>query len=206
MSTFDPGRSEERPTDQPGYPSAPPPQDYGQQGGYAGGPPQYGNAPQYSGDYGQPATAAGPVPKEVDLASKLMFLRVALGILSAILAFTLGDSIKDSIREGNPNLTASEVDSAYAIGIGVALFFGLVFALLYVLLAIQVRKGKNWARIVTIVLATLGVLTGLLGLASDGPALDRIVSLLLLLVDAAIIVLLVMKPSRDFFASRKAVR
>jgi hypothetical protein len=206
MSTFDPGRSEERPPDQPGYPSAPPPQDYGQQGGYAGAPAQYGNAPQYGGGYGQQAAPTGPVPKEVDLASKLMFARVALGIISSILAFTLGDSIKESIRNGNPELTPSQVDSAYAFGIGVALFFGLLFALLYVLLAIQVRKGKNWARIVTLVLATLGVLSGLLGLVSDGPALERLVAVLLLLVDAAIIVLLLRKPSSEYFASRRAVR
>lgn len=33
-----------------------------------------------------------------------------------------------------------------------------MFLVLYVLLAMQVAKGKQWARIVTLVLAALGVL------------------------------------------------
>lgn len=222
MSTpYDPGRPEDRPSDQPGYPSAPPPQQYpqgDQSGGYAGGPsggggfppapgfdnaPQFGSAPQYGDPYGQQQAPAA-APPSVLRAAQLMFVRVAVGILSALIAFASGDAIKDSIRESNPSLSADEVNSAYALGVGVAVFFGLVFAVLYILLAIQVRKGKNWARIVTWVLAGLGVLSGLLGLLGDGTALEKVVSVLLLLIDAAIIYLLATKPSNEFFASRKA--
>lgn len=223
-----PGPPEDRPSDQSGYPSAPPPAQYPQGqppqgGGYAGGPSggqfppapeysggqQYGSAPAYGSGYGDPYGApAGPVnpPKEVMRAVQLMFARVALGVLSTILAFASADSIKDSIRENDPNLTASEVDSAFAVAIGITIFFGLVFAALYVLLAIQVRKGKNWARIVTWVLAGLGVLGGLLALLGDGTGLEKGLGLIVLLVDIAIIVLLAMKPSNEFFAARRAAR
>jgi hypothetical protein len=44
-----------------------------------------------------------------------------------------------------------------AVAIGVA--FGVIFIVLYVLLALQVQKGKNWARIITWILAAFGVLT-----------------------------------------------
>lgn len=232
MSTpYDPPRPEDRPSDQPGYPSAPPPQQYPQgdqsQGGYAGGPPQggfppapgygndpqqqqygnapgFGNAPQYGDPYGGQQQAAATPPPTVVRAVQLMFVRVAVGVLSALIAFASGDAIKDSIRESNTSLTADEVDAAYALGVGVAVFFGLVFAVLYILLAIQVRKGKNWARIVTWVLAGLGVLSGLVGLLGSGTGLEKLVSVVLLLIDAAIIVFLALKPSSDYFASRKA--
>ena len=92
------------------------------------------------------------------------------------------------------------------MAIGITVFFGLVFAVLYVLLAIQVRKGKNWARIVTFVLAGLGVLGGLLSLLGDGTGLEKGVGVIVLLVDIAIIVLLALKPSSEYFASRKAPR
>jgi len=135
-----------------------------------------------------------------------MFLRVALGILNALLAFLSADSIKDSIRDNDPTLTQSQVDSAFAVAVGVTVFFGLVFALLYVLLAIQVRKGKNWARIVTWVLAGLGVIGGLLGLLGNGTGLEKGLSVIILLVDAAIIVFLALKPSNEYFTSRRAPR
>lgn len=223
-----PGPPEDRPSDQSGYPSAPPPAQYPQGqppqgGGYAGGPSggqfppapeygggqQYGNAPAYGSGYGDPYGApAGPVnpPKEVMRAVQLMFARVALGVLSTILAFASADAIKDSIRENDPNLSASEVDSAFAVAIGITIFFGLVFAALYVLLAIQVRKGKNWARIVTWVLAGLGVLGGLLALLGTGTGLEKGLGVIVLLVDLAIIVLLAMKPASEYFAARKAAR
>ena len=171
---YDPGRPEDRPSDQPGYPPA-------------------------------PATRGTP-PTEVLRAVQLMFLRVALGVLNTLVAFLSADSIKDSIRENDPTLTPDKVDAAYAVAVGITVFFGLVFAVLYVLLAIQVRKGKNWARIVTWVLAGLGVLGGLLSLLGDGTGLEKGLGVIILLVDAAIIVLLAMKPSNEYFAARKAPR
>jgi hypothetical protein len=227
---YDPGRPEDRPSDQPGYPPAPPPAEGQQpQGGYAGGPPGgqfppppdfgtgqpygsappygggYGNAPAYGDPYGTPAGPANP-PNEVVRAVQLMFVRVALGVLNALLAFASADAIKDSIRENDPSLTPEQVDSAFAVAIGITVFFGLVFAALYVLLAIQVRKGKNWARIVTWVLAGLGVLGGLLGLLGTGTGLEKVLAVIVLLVDLAIIFLLATKPANQYFAARRAPR
>lgn len=275
-SPYDPGRPEDRPADQPNYPSAPPSQDYGQQyppqdygrppqpgqshqgfppapdqqygqqqdygqqggqqggqqygqqgggqqqygqqqGGqygqqqqqpYAGGPGGYANAPAYSNQgFGTPPGGPAPsAPSDVLRAVQLMFASVALGIISSIITFTSGDAIKDSIRESDPTLTADEVNSAYNLGLGVAIFFGLVFALLYLLLAFQVRKGKNWARIVTWVLAGLGVLGGLLGLAGTGTGLEKGIGIISLLINVAIIVLLARKPANEYFAAMKRPR
>jgi hypothetical protein len=189
---------------------------------YAGGPggsapsydnaPAYGNAPAYN-PYGSPGFGTPPggrsamsAPMEVIRASQLMFVRVAVGIISAIVAFASSDAIKDSIRNNDPSLTEDQVNSAYNVGVGVAVVFGLIFAVLYILLAIQVRKGKNWARIVTWVLAGLGVLSGLLSLFGNGTSLEKAVDILLLLIDIAIIVLLSRKPSNDYFTAMKASR
>lgn len=278
MSTSDPGRPEDRPPEEPGYPPAPPPPpaygegqypaggspppeqpyppsqqppSYGegqtapggypppeqppaygggqpasggyspteqQPGGYASGPPgsyppppapypnapQYGRAPEYGTPYGPPAPVAPP--REVVRATQLMFLRVAIGVISAIITFTTSGSIKDRIRTDSPNLTPQQVDSAYAVIVGSAIFIGLIFAVLYILLAIQVRRGKNWARIVVWVLAGLGVLSGLFALGTPMTGADRLLEIVQLLVDAAIIVLLALRPSNEYFAARRAPR
>jgi hypothetical protein len=205
MSTFDPGRSEQGGPDEPGYPSSPAP-NYGQQPGYGAQPGGYANAPQYSGGYGQPATPAGPAPNEVVRATLIMFVQAALGLLGLILSFTDSAGIKDSIREGSPNLTPDQVDAAYATGLIFAIIIGLVFAALYVLLAIQMRKGKNWARITTMVIAGLSILFGLLGLFSSAPTLNRVLGIIGLVLNIAIFALLLTRPAKEYFAARRAVR
>jgi len=268
MSTpYDPGRPEDRPGDQPGYPAAPPPQDYGQQyppdygqqqypqGGQPGqshqgyppapdygqqyppgygqqypqGPqpgqshqgyppaPDYGQQQPYAGGpgggygtmpgYGQPPGRPDRTPPmDVIRAVQLMFARVIISVIATIITFSSGDAIRDSIRESDPQLTPDEVDAAYNVGLGVAIVLGLVFAVLYILLAMQVRKGKNWARIVTWVLAGIGVLGGLLGLLGAGTGLEKGLSVVQLLIDAAIIVLLARKPANEYFAAMKDPR
>jgi hypothetical protein len=195
----------------------------GQQGQqpYAGGPGGYGNAPSYQNapaydpnayanqGFGTPpgARSNATAPMEVVRASQLMFLRVAFGVISAIIAFASGDAIKDSIRNNDPSLSQDQIDSAYRVGVGVAVVFGLIFAVLYILLAIQVRKGKNWARIVTWVLAGLGVLSGLLGLfGGTSTGVEKIVGVVLLVIDIAIIVLLARKPANEYFAAMRGPR
>jgi hypothetical protein len=201
MSTFDPGRPEQGGPDQPGYPPAPQ-SDYGQQqqpGGFA-------NAPQYSGGYNEPAASAGPPPAEVIRATLIMFVQAALGLIGLIINFADSGGVKDSIRDSDSSLTQAQIDSAYTVGLVFALIIGLVFAALYVLLALQMRKGKNWARIVTLVIAGLSILFGLIGLGASVPALSRVISIIGLLLNIAIFVLLMLRPAREYFAARKAVR
>ncbi len=197
----------------------------GQQGGqqpYAGGPgggygnapshenaPSYGNAPAYANQgFGNPPGGRADLtaPPEVIRATWLMIASVVLGVLGAIITFTSGDAIKDSIRKGDTTLTASQVDSAYNLVVGTAVVFGLLFAVLYLLLAWQVRKGKNWARIVTWVLAGLGVLGGLLGLFGNGTGLEKGLNLIQLLIAIGIIVLLTRKPANEYFSAMKGPR
>jgi hypothetical protein len=186
----------------------------GQPGGqqYAGGPDSYGNAPAYN-PYGQPGFGTPPgsrpdvaPPPDVVRATWLMIASVVIGVIGAIITFASGDSIKDSIREGDSTLTASEVDSAYNVIVGTAVVFGLLFAVLYLLLAWQVRKGKNWARITTWVLAGLGVLGGLLGLLGNGTGLEKGLNVIQLLIAIGIIVLLARKPANEYFAAMRGRR
>jgi hypothetical protein len=289
MSTpYDPGRPEDRPADQPGYPDAPPPQqypqddetahrgyppapDYGsQQGGSQGGPqpgqqgygqqgygqqgygqqgygqqpgqgwsPQpggqqppyaggsaggYGNAPSYgtapppgnAPAYNQPAyggpgfgTPPGgrptmPVPTAVLRAVQLMFVRVAIGIIGAIVSLSSADAIKNAIRDNDPALSPDEVDTRYTAGVVTAIVIAVIIAVLFILLALQVRKGKNWARIVTWVLTGLSVLAALPGLFGTATGPEKTVGVIGLLVDVGIIVFLALKPSNQYFAAMKA--
>ncbi len=78
---------------------------------------------------------------------------------------------------------------------------GLIFIVLYVRLALQVRKGKNWARIGKWVLAAFGVLSALGSLVQTAPVASRVLSLIAGLIDIAIIVLLAQKRSSAYFTN-----
>ena len=86
------------------------------------------------------------------------------------------------------------------IGIGVSVVFGVAFTVFYIFLASQVRAGKNWARVVTFVLAGLGIV-GLITLLRPEPALTRVFGLISAILDIALIFLLAQRTSADFFTS-----
>ncbi len=160
--------------------------------------------PSYTGSE-EPLAATGPVgpaPKSTDLAAKLMLVLAALSLIGLVVSLLSRDQLEDSIRQGTPSLTASELDTAVTVGITFAVVLGIVFTILYVLLASQVRKGKNWARTVTIILAALSVLSTLSALVQDGPASSKALSVLSALINIALIVLLLRPDSKAFFARR----
>lgn len=168
------------------YPSAPPP-----------------GAPGAPGAYGSPSAPVAP-PRDVIMATNLMFAGAALGILGLLLRFADKNGFRDAIRSGNASYTESQIDAAYGAAIAVSVVVGLIFTVLYVVLALQVRKGRNWARIVTFVLAGLGILGGLGSLAVAAPGLSKLLVVIGVAIDIAIIVFLLRRPAKEFFAARRA--
>jgi uncharacterized membrane protein len=78
-------------------------------------------------------------------------------------------------------------------------WLAVIFIVLYVLLALQVQKGKNWARIITWILAAFGVLNALSSLAQTNTGGSRATGLIGGVIDLAIIILLAQKASNDYF-------
>lgn len=89
-----------------------------------------------------PEAARPPLPKEVNLA---FWLIIAAGVLNFISTLVGSGS------------TAGPASLA-AAGIGIAVVVGVVTTGIYVLLAIFIRKGQNWARITATVLAAISLL------------------------------------------------
>lgn len=169
---------------QPNQPGQAP--QYGQPGD-AGS--RYGTTPyQQAGPYGDPVER----PAKLDLLLKLTLGSLALWLLSSLVGLLFppsDDAMREQIRRqlegmGQP-VDEAAIDSAMALGQATALVTTLVMLVLgvglYLLVYLPLRKGKNWARILGIVLAILGlVLTawGFSGLGVyEGPA--RIISIVI---------------------------
>jgi hypothetical protein len=157
---------------QPQYGQNPP--QYGQAG--QGGAPQYGQSQfgqspygqspygqspygQYPSEQAQAATGAG-VPKLVNYSFWMIIAAGVLSILSVLIAIpTLDDpamrsTFEEQLRGSGQNIAFEDVKGFI---IGTMVVFALIGAGLYALVAFNVRKGKNWARILGTVFAALSV-------------------------------------------------
>ena len=128
-----------------------------------------------------------------------MFVGAALTLVGFIVAISTKSTIRANIAKKNPDFDAQKLNTAVNATIGIIAVFGIIIVVLFVLLALQVRKGKNWARIVTWVICGLGIISALASLGQTVAAASRVVSLIGGLLDVAIVLLLLQKPSNEFF-------
>ena len=205
-NTPDPGRDPNLPSgptpygspDRPGNDPRPEPQ-YGQ---YASGPYGYQAAQPsgyaYPGGLGQ-RPAKGPAPREVVIGSWLILAAGVLSLISNIItSFELPSLLT---AEEQQTLTDSGMNATNVNSFLVA--FGIVVAVIgfgfYVLVALFVRRGKNWARILGTVFAAfalIGIFT-MLGAYFTSPL--SLISLASSLLGIAGIVMLYLQPSKPYF-------
>ena len=176
---------------QPGQPQ------YGQQP-FGQNVPQYGQQPYGQQPYGQSPYAQYPseqaqggpasVPQSVNRAFWMIIAAGALMLLSTLLSIpTLDDPatrsmFEDQVRSSGQNIAFEDIKGFLSATIVV---FALILAGLYALVAFNVRKGKNWARILGTVFAALSIFSFLpLGLNSAAVILG-IAAIVMLYMPAA---------------------
>lgn len=170
--------------------------EYGQQGqpqypgyGYQAGPPAY----SYPGGQGDlQAQQKGPAPKRVNTAYWLIIAAGAVNLLAAVLMSLnpLASITPDQLT----TLEDSGVDPSSLTDLfsSVVIVFAVISLALYVLIAVMIRRGKNWARITGTVFAALSIFSIASGFLAA-------ISVLLGITG---IVLCYLKPSNEYFAKR----
>jgi hypothetical protein len=109
---------------------------------------------------GQPAEPPRPTaPAPVLTAVKLMYAGAAINIVTVITELALTPAIKDALHTADPGLTAAQARHVNVL-LTLAVVLGLTGVALWLWMARANRHGRNWARILSTVLA------GLVGLAT----------------------------------------
>ena len=153
----------------------------------------------------EPEPPVGPraePPSSVRLAVNLIWVGIALSIVNSLLTFVFLDDVVDQAIEaagGSATLDRDAAQLGAVVGVVVTLVFTVA---LYVLFAIFIRKGANWARIVYTVLAVLGLLLSLVGIAGQ-PALQLVLSLVGIALTVATLVLLFRPESNRYFSGQR---
>jgi hypothetical protein len=133
---------------------------------YGQNAPQYGQSPYAQSPYsqypaGQQQTADG-VPKLVNIAFWLIVASGVVWLLSLLLSIgtldtpAMRDMFEEQMAASGANVSFNDVKPFL---VGTILVFAVISAGLYALVALNVRKGKNWARILGTVFAALSLLS-----------------------------------------------
>lgn len=203
-----PGGQQPQPGDPQGQPQ--PAQPYGAPQGQPY--PSYGTQDATQPAYGQQAPGQGgyyapaPVvrPPSIDKAVLMMKIGAALSVLSGLMVFamkgTMREATEKALRDQGQTLTASEIDAAVNISLGVGVFMGLVGAALWWWMAVMNGKGRSWARIVATVFFVIGLLQTLWAFTQpSGGALGWVLNIASLLVGAAAVFFMWQKDSTRFY-------
>ncbi|WP_156929980.1 hypothetical protein [Arthrobacter sp. 35/47] len=160
----------------------------------------------YPSSASMPEAARPPLPREVNLAFWLIIAAGALNFVTTLLGS--GAAAGPAGTEG--------------LGIGIAVFVGVLTTGIYVLLAVFIRKGHNWARITATVLAALSLILMImswmtlaalqgnpeiqeqLGGQSLAPGgFEIALNILVVLLGVAAVVLCWLKPSNAYFKPQR---
>ena len=173
------------------------PPAYGQNAPQA---PQYGQSPYGQSPYAQYPSdqpqAQGAVPQLVNTSFWLIIAAGALWVISMLVSLGTLDTpaVRDMFEQQMAaSGTSVDFESIKGVLIGTIVVFAAISAGLYALVAFNVRKGKNWARIMGTVFAALSVFNIIpLSLAT-----------LAALVGIAAIVLLYLPAAAPYFQKRQ---
>ncbi|HEX4726087.1 MAG TPA: hypothetical protein VH333_26500 [Pseudonocardiaceae bacterium] len=145
------------------------------------------------------APVVPPVPTSVVVSYWILLVSAAINVLIVVITLaTWNKVVNQLLTQPRPaGTTLAQAQSAIHSYLIANLILDVAFAALYVLFAILMRRGRNWARLtitaIVVVFALLGILNG-----SD---LFTLISVLLELVAVG---LLYTKPAKAYFAATRA--
>jgi hypothetical protein len=138
----------------------------------------------------------GEAPPSIRTSVNLVWAIVAMSVLSAVVTFIFIDDIVATALDGQvAGVDESTVRASATVS---ALVGVVVFGALWIVLGIFLRKGANWARIVLSILAGLGVVFGLFGLAAPQHASVLVIGVITWVLEAALLWFLWQKDSTAY--------
>lgn len=156
------------------------------------------SAPQADVPGAAPRTTAtgGAVaaPKQVNTAFWLYIASAALSLVLLIIALASVGTVTAQVQQSTGGKLSG---AAVGASITVSVIFGILYIAAYVLFAVFMRRGANWARIVLLVVTALS----LVGIVS-GYGIGAVRAVLGVIAT----VLIFIKPASEYFRSGRAAR
>lgn len=144
-------------------------------------------------------------PKEVDYSFWLWISWFVLGVLGFLLSYQqIRETTTRQMRASDPTIDPATLENVTTAGFTVGLVFALLIIAVEVVFVFLMRGGRNWARIVMVVLGGIALLFGLIGLLiglTSASGLMSVVGLLQVLLLAGAIVMMFRPAANAWFRS-----
>jgi hypothetical protein len=128
-----------------------------------------------------------------------MYVGLAASLIGIIIDMTTLSSTRSEIIRRSPTYTATQINNAEHVEVGIFIAGGLIGAALWLWMAQANRAGKNWARITSTVFFGIDTISQLISLGMPSGGVVRIYSILIWLIGLVAIVLLWQRTSSDYF-------
>jgi hypothetical protein len=159
-----------------------------------------------------PPTGDGPItrPKAVDSAFQATLASIAVSALGTVFTLlfdkvTLTRMVEDMLS-GLPADQRSDLSATVGAFQVILAFSIAVFAGLFVLFAVKMRAGRNWARILLTAYTAVGVWSFLAAVGSSGAELELMWSLAEVAFGVTAVVYMFRRESTAYFAEHKQRR
>ena len=135
-------------------------------------------------------------PASIRRAVALVWAVVAVSVLNVLLTFVyIDDLVAAAMASGAAGLTEETARQSITVN-GV---FGLLFAVLWVMLGVLVRRGTGWARVALTALAVIGIVFGLMALSVGAQRTEFVaVGVVTLVLQAALVYFLWQRDSSRY--------
>lgn len=134
------------------------------------------------------------MPKRVNTAFWLYIASAALSLVLLIIALATVGTVTAQVQQSTGGKLSG---AAVGASITVSVIFGILYIAAYVVFAVFMRRGANWARIVLLIVTVLS-LFGILG----GYGVGAVRAVLGVIAT----ILIFIKPASEYFRSGRAVR
>jgi hypothetical protein len=109
----------------------------------------------------------GPLPSTVRVAVLLMFVGALAALVGIVVTLTNVDHIRQLFEDAVPKMSPDKVDHATMFAIVQQIVLNVLRAAFWVVLALFVRQGRQWARVISTLVAVVGLLLTLRGVGGD---------------------------------------
>lgn len=134
-----------------------------------------------------PAVERQSVPASVRIASRLMYVAMAVNIVAVTFAATMGVS-KNSVRKAYPSLLPSHVNLVVTELLVIVIVGGLASICCWPVVARFSERGRNWARITGTALFALDTLRLAIGATGGDSATIKLFEHVVVLVTCEVII------------------
>jgi hypothetical protein len=146
-----------------------------------------------------PEVRRSSVPPSITNAVRIMYAGAAASVIGILIDILTVNATKSAIEKHSPSLSASQLSSEQRTLVAGFIVSGVIAAVLWILIALKCKAGRNWARLTGTILFAIATIDLLGAAIAPEAGLVKIWTLVIWLAGLGAVILLWRRSSTEFF-------